>query len=146
VTAAPQPLPPEPLSADDRVSSSKIVVALDDVRKRIEIENIASISGATEFRIISELVKIFREDRNSDRAPKNFRTMTDHALADALSANEDLVRKTISRIRKKIKTEYQKLHQEVLDLDHIVQNVHGKGYRLNPLNVHIVDPSEMAGK
>ena len=137
-------LPPETSSVDDRVASSKISVAVDSLRKLILIENIASIGGATEFRLISELVKIFREDRNSERAPKNFRTMTDHELADALSANEVLVRKTISRVRKKIQKDYRELHQETLSLDHILENIHGKGYRLNPLNVQIVDPSEIA--
>lgn len=143
---SPQRLPSEYSVADDRAASAMILVAVDNVRKRILIENIASIGGATEFRIISELVKVFREDRNSDRAPKNYRTMTDHALADALNANEALVRKTISRIRKKIKTEYQDLHQETLSLDHILENSHGKGYRINPSNVHVVDPSEIVKK
>lgn len=141
--AAPQPSPPVHTGADDRVASSKILVAVDDVRKRIVIENIASIGGATEYRLMSELITVFKEDRNSDRAPKNFRTMTSEALADALSADEWLVRKTVSRVRQKIKKEYQKLHQENRRLDHIIQNVHGKGYRLNPENVQIVDPSEI---
>ena len=64
-------------------------------------------------------------------------------LAEAASSTGDVSgRKTISRVRKKISDEYGKLYGSPLGLDAVIENVQGKGYRLNPL-IRVVTPDQL---
>jgi DNA-binding winged helix-turn-helix (wHTH) protein len=87
-------------------------------------------------------VHLYRADRDAERAPKNYRTMSAHALASAANSDEDAVRKTISRVRQKIRSEFRALYGREPDLDAVVENVPGKGYRLNPA-VRVVTPDQL---
>ena len=82
---------------------------------------------------MSVLVDLHRQDRAAERAPENYRTMAPADLAQAASSTGEVAgRKAISRLRNKINKEYQQLYGSTLDADAIIENVRGKGYRLNP--------------
>jgi hypothetical protein len=46
-------------------------------------------------------------------------------------------------LRKKISREFEQLYGGKLSLDAIIENVHGKGYRINPA-VRVVAAAELA--
>ena len=84
------------------------------------------------------LANLFREDREAELAPENFRTLSAAELAEtAGSAGDQSGRKMISRLRAKISLEYQELYNTLLAPDAVIENVRGKGYRINP-SVRIV--------
>ena len=102
--------------------------------------------GPAEFRTLSVLVQLYRQDREAERAPEHFRTILAADLAEAAGSEGDTSgRKTISRIREKISREYQILYGSELGLDAIIETVQGKGYRLNPA-VRIVTPDQIRGR
>jgi Queuosine biosynthesis protein QueC len=131
------------ISSEEDSERSSILLAVDDGRKRILIDGIAPLTAAGEFRLVSVLVRLHREDREAERAPANFRTMTATDLAEAASSTGDVAgRKAISRLREKINGEYRELYGSLLDLDAVIENVQGKGYRLNP-QVRVVAPDQL---
>ena len=82
---------------------------------------------------MSVLVELHREDRDAERAPENFRTVSATDLAEAVSSAGDVAgRKAISRLRAKINHEYEELYGSPLGSDTIIENVRGKGYRPQP--------------
>jgi hypothetical protein len=122
------------VASDEDAERGSILLAIDDARKRILIDGIAPLTAAGEFRLVSVLVRLHREDREAERAPGNFRTMMATDLAEAASSTGDVAgRKAISRLREKINGGYRELYGSLLDLNAVIENVQGKGYRLNPL-------------
>ena len=144
-----EPLTSRPLNAtvefadDENTEGGAILLAVDDVAKRILIDGLAPLTAPNEFRLMSELVRLHREDGVAGRAPDNFRTITATNLAEALSSTgDDAGRKAVSRVRKKIGDEYQQLYGGQLGLDAVIEKVQGRGYRLNP-HVRVVTPDQV---
>ena len=145
-----EPLTSRPLNAtvelaanDENTEGGSILLAVDDVAKRILIDGLAPLTAPSEFRLMSVLVRLHREDRVAGRAPDNYRTISATDLAEAISSTGDTAgRKAISRVRKKINDEYQQLYGSQLGLDAVIEKVQGKGYRLNPL-VRVVTPDQL---
>jgi len=129
----------------DRVASAEnpekgsILLAVDDVAKRILIDGLAPLTAPSEFRLMWELIRLHREDGVAGRAPDNFRTITAEALS---STGGDAGRKAVSRVRKKIGDEYRQLYGGQLGLDAVIEKVQGRGYRLNP-HVRVVTPDQL---
>jgi hypothetical protein len=89
------------------------------------------------------LVSLYVEDRNSGRMPTEYRTLSAQDLADASGRTDDTSgRQAVSRLRRKISREYKELYGVALSLDALIENVHGKGYRLNP-SVRVVAPDAL---
>jgi hypothetical protein len=131
--ATPLPGTAKKLPATEEYNEGPIRLAVDDVGKRIMIDGLAPLAGPTEFRLVSVLVQLHREDREAERAPENYRTMQAEDLAEAASSTGDVAgRKAISRLRGKINREYEALYGSRLDSDSIIESVRGRGYRLNP--------------
>jgi len=120
-------------------------LAVDQERRCILIDGIAPINGVTDFRLISVLAKLYTEDIQKGLSSRNFRTPATKDLADEVSANEVLLRKVISRIRKAVCQEFKQLYGDELGPDDIIENVQRKGYRLNPNKVCVVAPSQIRG-
>ncbi len=145
-----EPLTSRPLNAtvefaanDENTEGGAILLAVDDVAKRILIDGLAPLTAPSEFRLMSELVRLHREDGVAGRAPDNFRTISATHLAEALSSTGDAAgRKAVSRVRKKIGDEYQQLYGGQLGLDAVIEKVQGRGYRLNP-HVRVVTPDQL---
>jgi hypothetical protein len=121
----------------------EIRLAVDNAAKCILIDGIASLTGAGDYRLISVLVELHREDREAELAPENYRTLSAADLAEAASRTGDTAgRQAISRLREKINREFQKLYGHDLEPDAVIENVKGKGYRLNP-KVRVVAPDQL---
>src|SRR5262245_36319189 len=132
----------EPPTKEENTEGS-IRLAVDDAGKRILIDVMAPLASPTEFRLMSVLVRLRREDRAAERAPEDFRTVSAVALAEAVSSVGEVAgRKAISRLRRKISREYEQLFGARPDPDLIIENVQGKGYRLNPA-VRLVAPDRL---
>jgi 7-cyano-7-deazaguanine synthase in queuosine biosynthesis len=123
--------------------SDQILLAVDDSQKRILIDGLSPLTSPTEYRIVSVLVELFRQDREAELAPENFRTLSATELSERASmAGDQAGRKAVSRLRKQIDQEHQGLYGGTLGQDAVIENVWGKGYRINP-SVRIVSPREL---
>jgi 7-cyano-7-deazaguanine synthase in queuosine biosynthesis len=130
-------------ASEEFTEQGEIRLAVDQDGKRILVGVIAPLTGPAEFKIVSELVRLYREDREAELVPENYRTISAADLAEAAGSEGDISgRKAISRIRKKISREYRSLYGSELGLDVIIENVLGKGYRLNPA-VRVVTPDQI---
>ena len=133
-----------PDAANDAIDhDGPILLAVDNLQKRILVAGIGAFSAPAEYRIMSALAKLFREDREAELAPENFRTLSAAELAEtASSAGDQCGRKMISRLRAKISEDYQELYRIPLAPDAVIENVRGRGYRINP-SVRIVSASQL---
>ncbi len=128
----------------DEIETFVVLLALDEKRQRVLIDGIAPIDGPTNYRVISVLAKRHREDREAERLPENYRTIRAAELAHEASVTCDTAgRQAVSRLRGRLTREFAALYPPGLPQDAVIENVHGKGYRLNP-NVRIVDQNELA--
>jgi hypothetical protein len=143
VTTQPPAAAEEFTANGENTGSGLILLAVDDTAKRILIDGIAPLTAPTDFRLMSVLVQLHREDREAERAPENYRALSAEKLAEAASSTGDIAgRKAVSRMRKKISGEFQELYGSPLGLDALIENVRGEGYRLNPA-VRIVTPDQL---
>lgn len=126
------------------LESPVVVLALDERRQQVLIDGIAPIRGPTNFRIISVLAQLHREDREAERLPEHFRTISSDDLAEKASSSGDIAgRRAIARLRRHISKEFAKLYPAGIQRNAVVENVPRKGYRLNP-HVRIVSANELA--
>jgi hypothetical protein len=129
---------------DGSAERTEIVIAIDDKTKQILIDGIAPIKGSSDFRIMSVLVHLYLEDRDAGRLPNAYRALSaEHLAAEASKTGDTAGRRGVSRLRSRIRDEFKALYGVELDLDGVIENVHGKGYRLNP-SVRVVAPGELA--
>jgi hypothetical protein len=56
------------VASEENAERGSILLAIDDARKRILIDGIAPLTAAGEFRLVSVLVRLHREDREAERA------------------------------------------------------------------------------
>ena len=141
---SPSPGPAREFAVSQETTGQGIIlVAIDDVGKRILIDGIVPLTASMEFRLVSTLVRLHREDRESERAPENYRSISAEDLAKAVSTTGEIAgRRAIFRLRKKINSEYQELYGSCPDSNAIVENIPGKGYRINPA-VRVVAPDQI---
>jgi len=131
------------VASAENTERGSILLAVDDAAKRILIDGLASLTAPGEFRLVSVLIRRHKEDLAAERAPRNFRTISAADLAAAASSTGDTAgRQAVSRVRKKISAEYQQLYGSPLGLDAVIENVQGRGYRLNP-HVRVVTPDQL---
>jgi hypothetical protein len=125
-------------------ASSEVLIAVDKIRKQILIGGIAPLKASSDFRIVSLLVGLYLQDRGAGCLPADYRTMLADDLAEALGrVGDTAARKAVSRLRRKISREFMQLYNIELSLDAVIENVHGKGYRINPA-VRVVAPAALA--
>jgi DNA-binding response OmpR family regulator len=118
-------------------------IAVEEHAKQILIDGISPLKASSEFRLVFLLVSLYVEDRNSGRMPAEYRTLSAQDLADASARTDDTSgRQAVSRLRRKISKEYKQLYGVALSLNALIENVHGKGYRLNP-SVRVVAPDAL---
>jgi 7-cyano-7-deazaguanine synthase in queuosine biosynthesis len=130
---------------DAGTDGNQVLLAVDDLQKLILIDGLGALSSPTEYRIVSTLVDLFREDTEAGLRPENFRTLSAEDLAEQASGTGDQSgRKAISRLRKKLKREHREIYGSAMGDDAVIENVRGRGYRINP-SVRIVSPSQLRG-
>jgi DNA-binding response OmpR family regulator len=141
--SGPRPASNEEESSEGSVALDEIFLALDAVEKHVLIGDIAPLTSPSEYRIISVLLKLFREDREAELDPANYRTLSAAELVAEIGEGGDQNgRKAISRLRRKIDREHLELYGSALGLEAVIETVQGKGYRLNP-SIRIVSPSQI---
>lgn len=134
---------PAPLDTAELIESDEVSLAIDTTEKKVRINCIAPLSGATDFRLLSVLATMHLEDRENGLLPANYRTLSGDALADSVSCRSDqAARKAVERVRKHIADDWRKVFCTDLCIDAVVENVPRKGYRLNP-RVRIVSPDQL---
>ena len=146
-----RPIAAEALSKSDEVITKdwtqvpEIVIAIDDSKKWILIEGIAPITGPTLFRLVKLLTEPFLQDQAALKAVQNYRVISPLELSQLLSLGPGQTPgMQIRRVRKHFSEGVAKLYNEKIDNDAVIENVHGKGYRLNPRSVRIVAAGEIA--
>ncbi|MCI4664943.1 MAG: hypothetical protein MRY74_09505 [Neomegalonema sp.] len=135
-TAPPPRRVPE-IAAQSALSHSKTTLRIGRNKDRVEIDRLGHLSGVSASSIIT-LAERFLDDRGAGRAPEDYRPIHPLDLAERWDIDEPTVRRRIERIRKAL----AKLHLDKgLDApgnDDLVENLHGKGYRLNPDTVEVL--------
>jgi hypothetical protein len=76
----------EPVRGDDPLKEcvgdevvadgDQILLAVDDLQKLILIDGLGALTSPTDYRIVSVLVELFREDTEEGLRPENFRTLS----------------------------------------------------------------------
>jgi hypothetical protein len=120
--------PPEP---------SVRVLTLSGTPDNVELEGYGEISGAC-----AELLTVLGELhlRCAGRGLKrlDFLCTPSRRIADQLQADEDAVRKQVSRVRKMLRERAEQNGQPRPDDGALIENLHPRGYRLNPLFIDVV--------
>ena len=125
-----------------RPPAKQIAIAIDGHRKQILISGIAPLKGKTIFAILGSLIEMSAADRATKLAPKRYQCKTGKVLADELGLSEaEAVAAAVRRIRKEIAEGFGALEGYRPDDEAVIENISGRGYRLNPL-VAIVTPAE----
>jgi hypothetical protein len=99
-------------------------LSLDPSSNKIVVEGVAPFGSKALYQVIKLLVDQYVEDRNSGRAPENYRYTRDHDLADKLNISVDGVKRSICRLRALFRA---------VGLEGIIQTKNRAGYRLDPL-------------
>jgi hypothetical protein len=95
--------------------------------------------------LILTLLPKYKEGIAANRPPERFGCMRASAIADALGVNEQNVRQRIVRTRQPINDAFRETFGVVLDINAVVENVLGKGYRLNP-RIILVQPFQLTNR
>jgi DNA-binding response OmpR family regulator len=110
-----------------------ICVAIDTDRKLIRVIDCAALRGATIFTLLKHLIEMSAQDRAKQLAPKKFNCKLAKQLADDLELpDEGAVTQAISRARKEISEGLKDLADIDPGPNAVIENVSGRGYRLNP--------------
>lgn len=140
----PQELPAEAeIDARDYRRSSQLRLALDRRGKRVLIEGVLPLEGASTFAVIQELVETARKDQSEGLAPESHTFVAARRLCQATTISEASLRRCIYRIRSRLDTSFTANAGLPLSADALIENARWKGYRLNPA-VLILVPEEIA--
>lgn len=100
---------------------------------------LTTIEGTTSYRLLTFLIKRFERDQSDKKRPEDYQVSHPKELSNLLGLEDSgAVRSMLRRMRKKLSAEFERKYGLTLSKDAVVENVHGKGYRINP-NVRILD-------
>jgi hypothetical protein len=88
------------ISAMSNETPNRNRLSLDPSSEKIVVEGVAPFGTKAEYILFKLLVEQHIEDRNSGRAPENYRYTSTRDLADKLNIDEAAVRQRICRLRK----------------------------------------------
>ena len=84
------------------------------------------------------------QDQAALRAVQNYQVISPRELANLLTLGlGQTPGRQIRRVRRHFSQGVAQLYNEKIDNDAVIENVHGKGYRLNPRRVRVVARGEM---
>jgi hypothetical protein len=127
---------------DGGATASELMIAIDRDKNWVLIEDYALITGRKMFELMTTLVEL--KDREQGRRPENYQTMSASELADRTAlSDEDGVRQTIARIRVDLAEGCVVFGRPALTPNQLIQNIRGKGYRINPKTVRVVALGEI---
>jgi hypothetical protein len=93
--------------------------------------------------LILRLLPNYKLGISEGRRPEEFRCIRAPDLADALAVTEENLRRRIGRVREDIAKAYFDLFKLTLGTDAVIENVGGKGYRVNPMII-LVQPFQLS--
>ena len=128
--------------AIDYSRTSEIRIAVDEDKEQVLVDGLAPLTGPKTFQLVKILSDQYLEDQGNKKAPENYRCKDKYNFADELGVEEPTLRQQVTRIRKKVHTGYQGKFGLPLSQDAFIENVHGRGYRINP-SVRVLAPSEI---
>jgi hypothetical protein len=124
--------------------ASELVIAIDRDKNWVLIEDYAPITGRKMFELVTALVELHCKDREQGRRPENYQTVSASELADRMAlSDEESVRQTVSRIRSDLAEGCVVLGRPALAPNQLIQNIRGKGYRINSKTVRVVALGEI---
>jgi len=126
----------------DYSKTSEVRIAVDEDEGRVLVEGLAPLTGSTTFKLVKILSDQYLEDQGDRKAPENYRCKDKYNFADELGVEEPTLRRQVSRVRKRVHAGYQEKYGLPLSQDAFIENVHGRGYRINP-SVRVLAPSEI---
>ena len=131
------------LEVDGRVREPEIFIGFDERGKRVVIEGLGEISGAS-FELLDALRPSFRSAREGELRPEKYPFLKSLDLANVLSLDEPSMRKRVSRFRKEeVSGLCETAGRPALPEDAIIENLPWHGYRLNPFRVRLLALSEI---
>ena len=125
-----------------RVRGPEILLAFDEVGRRLVIDGLGEILGAS-FELLDALRAAFRNARGAELRPEKYPFVKSIDLANALSLDESSMRKRVSRFRTEMMGLCNAICRPPLSEDAVVENLPWHGYRLNPFRVRLVALSEL---
>ncbi len=123
---------PHPLDARDFTRTSRIRIALDLQKKRVLVDGLPPVEGATSFAVLEALIATSEDDRGERRAPENFTYIDTRKLASVAGLDEASLRRCIYRIRRRQASACEASAGMPLSAGALIENHPWKGYRLNP--------------
>jgi 7-cyano-7-deazaguanine synthase in queuosine biosynthesis len=111
-----------------------IVLIIDQQRSELEIDSLGLIDhGQTIYAIVSRLAQQRQRDTEDGVSPREFRAVRLREIASELAhATDSALRSAISRFLQKVEQEHQRLYPDLPKPKEIIENIPGKGYRINP--------------
>ena len=137
---SPYPAPSRPLEQPATVGP-EIRIAIDE--KRVVIDRWGDVKGVSAELLIA-LAESFRQATRNELAPERYPfTKPTNLLRQINCADEETLRKRVSRCRNKIKKLAKKAGDAPPSIDAVIENTQWYGYRLNPDQIRIVAISEL---
>jgi 7-cyano-7-deazaguanine synthase in queuosine biosynthesis len=116
----------------DFLRTSEIRLALDTVRRQVVIGGIDPIRGSASFTLAAELADAHVKDRSDGLAPENYTYLRSRHLTKVLQITDLGLRRRVMRFRQRVASAFERRVGLAISGDAVIQNLHWKGYRLNP--------------
>jgi len=121
----------------------EIRIAIDEKRKRVVLDRWGDVERVGAELLIA-LAESFRQATRKELAPERYPfTKTTNLLRQINCADEETLRKRVSRCRNKIKKLAKKAGDAPPSINAVIENTQWHGYRLNPDQIRIVAISEL---
>jgi hypothetical protein len=118
-----------------------IRVAVDE--GKVVIPGLGELKGIS-IQILKALAGPYREGREAELQPQNYRFMPTKELLKLLGIEEEeILRKRVQRCRREISNLAIAAGREPFDVNAVIESHNWRGYRLNPDNVQIIALSEL---
>ncbi len=129
------------LDVGGRQSGLILNVAFDEAGRRVVIEGLGHISGAS-YDLLEALRPSFRRAREAELRPERHPFLKASELAQYLNLDEPSLRKRVSRFRNEELMSLCNFAGHSLPEDAIIENLPWHGYRLNPFHIRLVALSQ----
>lgn len=116
-------------------------IAVDELTKTVTFLDMGMFAGKN-FQLIRLLWQMAKEDLVEGRMPENNRYLAADELARLLEIEEPTMRRRVSDCRSKFTQMYLGKCGKKPPEDMLIENKHGRGYRMNPA-IRIVAPTEL---
>lgn len=119
------------ISSNDKTSNPDFLrIGIDHYKRRIIMDHGVELTGA-HFDLVAPLFAAFKRSIEQNFSPANWETVSPGKLIGPRSADHESVGKRVQRARQALTDQFARVGLHI-ESDEIIENVRGKGYRLNP--------------